>query len=50
MDLQLFGKIIPPKSKAIHRLNSIEIVMEKLKNTESWQYLRKDGLGIPEAL
>lgn len=24
--------------------------MEKLNNTESWQYLRKDGLGIPEAL
>ena len=50
MDLKLFSKIIPPKSKAIHRLDSIEIIMEKQKSTENWMFLRKDGLGIPEAL
>ncbi len=27
LDLLLFGKIVPPKFKANHRLNSIEIVM-----------------------
>ncbi len=49
LDLQLFGKIIPPRSKTVHRLNSIEIIMEKKRSTENWQYLRKDGVGIPEA-
>jgi hypothetical protein len=49
LDLSLFGKIIRQRSKAVHRLDSIEIIMEKMDRTESWPYLRKDGLGITEA-
>ena len=31
-----------------HRLESIEIVMEKKQQSETWPFLRRDGLGIPE--
>ena len=50
LDLVLFSKIIPPKSKANHRLDSIEIVVEKKNSAENWMFLRRDGVGIPEAL
>lgn len=49
LDLVLFRNIIPARSKAHHRLDSIEIVMEKGKQSENWSFLRRDGIGIPEA-
>ena len=49
LDLILFRMIVPARSKAIHRLDSIEIVMEKEKQSENWMFLRRDGIGIPEA-
>lgn len=49
LDLVLFRNIIPVRSKAIHRLDRIEIVMEKKQQSDSWAFLRRDGLGIPEA-
>ena len=48
LDLILFKKIVPVRSKKIHLLNSIEIVMEKLDQTQQWIFLRKDGLGLSE--
>ena len=47
LDLTLFKKINRVKSTHFLRLNSIEIVMEK-KSQELWNFLRRDGLGIPE--
>ena len=32
----------------MHRLDSIEIVMEKKIQSETWQFLRRDGVGVPE--
>jgi len=49
LDLVLFKPIITARSKTTHRLDSIEIVMEKKNPSENWAFLRRDGLGIPEA-
>jgi hypothetical protein len=49
LEMILFRPIVPVRSKAIHRLDSVEIVMEKVKQSESWLFLRRDGIGIPEA-
>ena len=49
LELVLFREIIPVRSKTNHRLDSIEIVMEKQAQSENWPFLRRDGLGIPEA-
>ena len=42
-----FKKINKVRSTHFLRLNSLEIVMEK-RNQETWTFLRRDGLGIPE--
>jgi hypothetical protein len=47
LDLVLFRSIVPVRSKVFHRLDSIEIVMEKAKPSENWNFLRRDGIGIP---
>jgi hypothetical protein len=49
LDLVLFRDIIPVRSKVTHRLDSIEIIMEKQQQSENWAFLRRDGLGLPEA-
>jgi len=49
LELVLFRNIIPVRSKVNHRLDSIELVMEKKVPSETWPFLRRDGLGIPEA-
>ena len=48
LDLILFRNIVGVRSKVTHRLKSIEIVMEKKQQSETWPFLRRDGLGIPE--
>ena len=48
LDLTLFKKINRVRSKYYLRLDNIEVVMEK-KTQETWNFLRRDGLGIPEA-
>ena len=48
LDLILYKRINRVKSLHYLRLNSIEVVMEKKDHAEMWQFLRRDGLGIPE--
>ena len=50
LDLTLFKRINRVKSNFYLKLNSIEVVMEKKVNTETWTFLRRDGLGIPEGI
>jgi suppressor of G2 allele of SKP1 len=50
LDITLFKKIVRVRSKHYLRLNSIEVVMEKRVPNEKWNFLRRDGLGIPESL
>jgi len=47
--LTLFKKINRVRSTYFLRLDGIEVVMEKLAS-ETWTFLRRDGLGIPEGL
>ena len=47
LELILFRNIITVRSKVNHRLDSIELVMEKKVPSETWPFLRRDGLGIP---
>jgi len=47
LELTLFKRINRVKSTHFLRLHSLEIVMEK-KTQETWSFLRRDGLGIPE--
>ena len=47
LDLILFKKINRVRSKYYLRLDSLEVVMEK-KSQETWNFLRRDGLGVPE--
>ena len=49
LDLTLFRRINKVKSNYYLRLKSIEIVMEKKDPNVSWTFLRRDGLGVPEA-
>ena len=49
LDLELFGNIITARSKKVHRLDSIEIMMEKQEQNLNWLSLRKDGQTLPEA-
>jgi suppressor of G2 allele of SKP1 len=43
IDLDLFEQIIPDRSKKIHRLETIEVMMEKKEQNLHWVSLRKDG-------
>ena len=47
LDLELYGEIITARSKKIHRLDSIEIMMDKLKPDVAWYSLSKDGQALP---
>lgn len=46
LDLELFEAINTAKSKKVHRLDSIEIIMEKQEQLH-WLSLRKDGQTLP---
>ena len=48
LDLELYEAINTAKSKKVHRLDSIEIIMEKQQQVH-WLSLRKDGQTLPEA-
>ncbi len=50
LDLVLFKKINRVRSNFYLKLDSLEVVMEKKVPTETWTFLRRDGLGIPEGL
>lgn len=47
LDLELYSDIITARSKKIHRLDSIELMMEKLKPDIAWYSLSKDGQKLP---
>lgn len=49
LELELYGDINTSRSKKIHRLDSIELMMDKLKPDLVWYSLSKDGQNLPEA-
>lgn len=49
LELNLFREIITSRTKKIHRLNSIEIMMEKKEQNISWFSLTKDPSSLAEA-
>lgn len=49
LNLELYKDINTAKSKKIHRLDSIEVMMEKKDQNSHWICLTKDGQNIPEA-
>lgn len=50
LDFTLFKRINRVRSTWRLHLKTIEIVMEKKVPTETWKFLRRDGLGIPESM
>lgn len=49
LELNLYRDIVTARTKKIHRLESIEIMMEKKEQNISWFSLTKDSTSLAEA-